>query len=112
MTPVIGRTVDEYSHIFDLNAAREDPAPFPAFPEIMRESPFRGHALDLGLPQINFAAGVGQPDGTGSFTSLPVPGNAAGMTVYFEVLTSNQAGILFESNSIAVTFQWGEASGQ
>jgi hypothetical protein len=63
-----------------------------------------GHILDIGFPQTALTTGANAANGTGSFTSKPVPSNAAGLTIYFEVGARDHAGILYDSNVHQVTF--------
>ena len=65
---------------------------------------FRGHNFDIGSPMTVLATGTNAINGTGSFTSSPVPANAAGLTLYFEVVARDGAGVLYDSNVHAVTF--------
>jgi len=63
-----------------------------------------GHNFDIGNPPTILAKGTNATNGTGSFTSAPVPSNAAGLTIYFEVAARDGGGILYDSNVHAVTF--------
>lgn len=63
-----------------------------------------GHTFDIGNRMTVIASGTNATNGTGSFTSLPVESRAAGLTVYFEVAARDAAGILYDSNVLAVTF--------
>ena len=63
-----------------------------------------GHHFDLGSRMTVIASGTNTTNGTGSFTSQPVPSAAAGLTLYFEVAARDGAGVLYDSNVHAVTF--------
>jgi hypothetical protein len=64
-----------------------------------------GHDFDIGNPMTALASGTNATNGTGSFTSAPVPLSAAGLTIYFEVAARDAAGILYDSNVLSITFQ-------
>jgi len=63
-----------------------------------------GHNFDLGAPMTVLATGTNSTNGIGSFTSPPVPAAAAGHTIYFEVAARDGAGVLYDSNVVAVVF--------
>jgi Tol biopolymer transport system component len=63
-----------------------------------------GHNFDLGNTITVLATGTNAANGTGSFTSAPVPLSAAGLTIYFEVAARDAQGILYDSNVHAITF--------
>jgi hypothetical protein len=65
---------------------------------------FMGHEFDLGAPFTLLDTGMNQFDGTGSFTSSPVPAAAAGQTVFFEVAIRDGLGNFYESSPLATTF--------
>ena len=63
-----------------------------------------GHNFDIGNPTTVLATGSNAMNGTGSFTSQPVPAGAAGLTLYFEVAACDGAGVLYDSNVHTVAF--------
>jgi Tol biopolymer transport system component len=76
-----------------------------AYSRNMNGAVIGGHNFDIGNPMTVLATGTNATNGTGSFTSAPVPLNAAGLTIYFEVAARDAGGILYDSNVLAITFQ-------
>lgn len=66
---------------------------------------FDGHSFDLGLPVTLLEVGINAVNGIGSYTSPPIPPQAAGLSVYFEIVAEDGAGVLYDSNVIQVQFQ-------
>ena len=56
---------------------------------------YAGHRFDVGLPVTILTSGINSPEGTGSFTTAPVPSGAAGGTYYLEV--GSTTGTWFDS---------------
>jgi Tol biopolymer transport system component len=69
----------------------------------MNGSVISGHSFDLGTPMNLLASGMNSINGMGSFTTAPIPPRAAGHTIYFEVAARDSAGVLYDSNPLAVT---------
>lgn len=63
-----------------------------------------GHIIDVGTPWVLLAAGSNSESGTGNFHSPQVPQNAAGLTCYFELVTLDVGGILYDSNALETAF--------
>lgn len=61
-----------------------------------------GHPFEIGAPYTVLDNGVCTATGTGSYTSIPLPPAAIGLTVYLE-LGALDAGALSDSNAISLT---------
>jgi WD40 repeat protein len=75
-----------------------------AYSRNMNGAVIGGHNFDIGNPKTVLATGTNATNGTGSFTSAPVPLSAAGLTIYFEVAARDANGVLYDSNVLAITF--------
>lgn len=64
-----------------------------------------GHNFDLGSPSTILTTGTTSLDGTGSFTTPPVPTGAAGLTVYFELACRDGNGVFWDSIALPVLFE-------
>lgn len=64
-----------------------------------------GHTIDLGAPVTVLSRGVVGGSGAGSYLSPPAPAAAAGLTLFFEMLTRDLSGSLLDSNALATLFQ-------
>jgi Tol biopolymer transport system component len=98
-TAPVGAPVD-----FAWQATRGSSRYWLAYSRNMNGAVIGGHNFDLGNPMTVLATGTNATNGTGSFTSAPVPLSAAGLTIYFEVAARDAGGILYDSNVLAVTF--------
>ncbi len=63
---------------------------------------YNGHTFDLGPPIAVLGSGTNTASGTGTWTSVPLPGSVSGRTVYFEVAASPAAGQFVDSNFITL----------
>jgi len=65
---------------------------------------FDGHSFDLGLPVTLLEVGINAVNGIGRYSSPPIPAQAAGLSIYFEIVAEDGAGVLYDSNVIQVQF--------
>ncbi|KAA3604289.1 MAG: choice-of-anchor B family protein [Planctomycetota bacterium] len=63
-----------------------------------------GHSFDIGSPYFTGTTGTTSGAGTASWTSPPLPGYAAGRTIYVEV-RADANGIVYDSNVVTTTIQ-------
>jgi Tol biopolymer transport system component len=99
-TAPVGAPVD-----FAWQATRGSSLYWLAYSRNMNGAVIGGHNFDIGNPMTVLATGTNAANGTGSFTSAPVPLSAAGLTIYFEVAARDANGVLYDSNVLAITFQ-------
>jgi archaellum component FlaF (FlaF/FlaG flagellin family) len=98
-TAPVGAPVD-----FTWQATRGNSRYWLAYSRNMNGAVIGGHNFDISTPMTVLATGTNATNGTGSFTSAPVPLSAAGLTIYFEVAARDANGVLYDSNVLAITF--------
>ncbi|NQU49632.1 MAG: PD40 domain-containing protein [Planctomycetes bacterium] len=64
-----------------------------------------GHTFDLGSPNTILSNGTTTADGSGIYSSAPVPSGAAGLTVYFELAVRDGNGVFWDSIVLPVAFE-------
>jgi Tol biopolymer transport system component len=99
-TAPVGAPVD-----FTWQATRGSSQYFLAYSRNKTGGVIGGHNFDLGNTITVLATGTNATNGTGSFTSAPVPLSAAGHTIYLEVAARDSNGVIYDSNVVGVTFQ-------
>lgn len=64
-----------------------------------------GHSFDLGSPNTILSSGATMPDGSGTYSSPPVPISAAGLAVYFELACRDGNNVFWDSIPLPVLFE-------